>query len=108
MHVYVSSAGVLIVAYVIYYIANSFITSRRHARQAREWGCKPAVQRPYRLPFGIDMATRVMKADKEQVVPQELLAIFAEMVVPTFEQNFLGTKAYMTADPKNVQGMLAC
>jgi hypothetical protein len=88
-------------------IVSRLITERKHARRAAELGCKPPFQRPYKYPFGIDMATRIMKAGKLQIVPNEMHEIFLELGHATFEQNFLGRPNFMTSDPKNIQAILA-
>ena len=99
--------GVLLLLLLAFKAVSRFLTERRHARRAAELGCKPAFQRPYKYPFGIDMATRVMKADKLQIVPDEMHQIFLELGKSTWEMNFLGTMVFVTSDPKNIQAILA-
>ena len=107
MQTYIIAALLLSSSYVIYSIASSFLTSRRHAQQAAELGCKPAKWRPYNWPLGTDMIWRLIKADKAQVVPDELVAIAEELVAPTWEQKLLGDRSIVTIDPKNIQAVLA-
>ena len=97
----------LLTALLLYKIVQNVITSQYHARRAKELGCKPAFPRPYRLPFGIDMLTRITKADREHVLPNEIQAIYNELGVETWEQHFLGQKIFATVEPKNIQALLA-
>lgn len=101
------SSGVLLLTLVVYKIISGISSRRHHARRAKELGCQPAFQRPYNLPFGIDMALRLIKADKEQRVPDEVERVYHEVGHDTFEQNFLGTPNFVTFDPKNIQALLA-
>ena len=53
------------------------------------------------------MVWRLIKADRDQVVPDEMIAIANELGVSTWEQNFLGDLSLVTTDPKNIQTILA-
>ena len=99
--------GALLFALSVYKIITYFIAERHHARRAAELGCKPTFQRPHKYPFGVDHAMRLQKADKKQIVPNEVQLIFEELGYETFEQNFLGTWNFVTIDPKNIQAVLA-
>jgi hypothetical protein len=92
---------------VVYYVVASILAARYHARRARELGCQPAFERPYRLPLALDRTWEIFQADRENVVPSYLHDIYKDVRRPTWEQNFLGTKAYVTTDPKNIQAVLA-
>lgn len=109
MNTYILYALGLAGAYLVYYIISSILASRYHARRAVELGCKPAFQRPYKWPLGIDMAKAVMDADKQQIVPSFFLDLYENECEcrATWEQNFLGTPNFATVDPKNIQAMLA-
>jgi hypothetical protein len=109
MNTYILYALGLTGAYLIYYTISSILASRYHARRAAELGCKKPFQRPYKLPLGIDMATEIMAADKAQIVPNWLIDLYEGKLEQhaTWEQNFLGTPNFGTADPKNIQAMLA-
>ena len=97
----------LLLALLLFRVVQSLVSSRYHARRAAELGCKPAVQRSSRLPFGLDMVHRTLKADRENVLPNVLLDIYNELGVGTFEQKFLGTRNFVTYEPKNIQAILA-
>jgi hypothetical protein len=107
MHTYVAYALFLVSAFIVYTFVNSYLTNRRHAQHAAQLGCKPPLWRPYKWPLGADLVWRVIKADREQVVPAEMIAIANEMGVSTWEQNFLGDPSLVTTDPKNIQTLLA-
>ncbi len=92
---------------VVYYVVASILATRYHARKARELGCQPALEHSYRFPFAIDWTLELMQADRENVIPSHFYGIYKELGVPTWEQNFLGTMAYVTTDPKNIQAVLA-
>ena len=107
MQPYVIYAAALLAAYTVYSFISSFLTARRHAQKAVQRGCKPPKQRPYTWPLGVEFMLRLVKADKEKVLPDEFLRIARELGVPTWEQNFLGDHAIVTLDPKNIQAILA-
>ena len=53
------------------------------------------------------MVWRLIKADKAQVIPDEIVAIYDELKVNTWSQNMLGDSFIVTVDPKNIQAVLA-
>jgi len=105
-HYIVAGLGVL-VSYICYMVVSSFLSHRYHARRASELGCKPAFYRSHTLPFGLDLAIRLFKADQNRRVPTEFHDIYNEVQHPTYEQRFLGTSGLITVDPKNIQALLA-
>jgi hypothetical protein len=108
MRSYLVGAVCLFSVYVAYYLLSSFFESRRHAREAARLGCKPPPRRFHLLPLGIDLAQRVMKADKEKSIPDMFLQVYEELgCPPTWVQYFLGVDNIVTADPKNIQAILA-
>ena len=108
MHSYVAAGLGLVGALIVYYIGASILSHRHHARKARELGCEPAWERPYRLPFGIDLVREVMNADKNNIVPNYFLDTYYKTgKKATWNQNMLGSYGYITSDPKNVQALLA-
>lgn len=107
MHNYINAVLFLFSTFVLYRIVTSVVTSRYHARRAAELGCKPPLSRPYRYPLGVDLVWRLVKADKAQVIPDEMVAIYNELKVNTWSQNMLGDSFIATVDPKNIQAVLA-
>ena len=108
MQSYLVGAFCLLSTYIVYYLLSSFLASRRHAQNAARLGCKDPPRRPYQLPFGIDMAQRVMKADREKRVPDMFTEVYEEMGRPaTWSQYLLGADILVTVDPLNIQALLA-
>lgn len=107
MSQYLTAAAGLLAAYVVYYLLSSFVSNRYHARKARDLGCQPAFERPYKYPLAVDLTYAVIQADKVQTVPDHFLQMYRETGRTTWIQNALGTMAYVTADPKNIQAILA-
>jgi hypothetical protein len=108
MHTYILYSLISLGALLLFTIINSFITSRRHAANARKWNCgiSPELHSP--LPFGISNVIQALKADKEKLLPPFLILRSAEVNnAPTFRYNILGTENYFTTDPKNIQAILA-
>ncbi|OAG38832.1 hypothetical protein AYO21_07027 [Fonsecaea monophora] len=94
---------------IIYFLVASFLAKRYHARKAKELGCQPAWERPYRWPLGIDLVWEIVQADKNNIVPSYFLDVYNNRTgkKSTWQQNMLGTMGYVTSDPKNIQAILA-
>lgn len=107
MSQYLNAAAGLLAAYIVYYLLSSFVSNRYHARKARELGCQPAFLRPYKYPLAVDLTWEVIQADRSQTVPAHFLEIYKKAGKTTWRQNALGTMAYVTVDPKNIQAILA-
>lgn len=58
-----------LVAYIIYFSLNLILTSRRHARMARELKCEEPPFQHNKYPGGIDNIMRALAADKEKQFP---------------------------------------
>ncbi|KAK4936535.1 hypothetical protein LTR10_022584 [Elasticomyces elasticus] len=104
---YLNAALGLLVVSIVYFTVASFLSSRYHARKAKELGCQPAFQRKHKWPLGADFVYQVVQADKEQTVPAFFEGLYKELGHPTWIQNVLGPWVYVTADPKNIQAVLA-
>jgi hypothetical protein len=109
MNTYLTAGLGLLGVSVVYFIIATFLSNRYHARKARELGCQPAWERPYRLPLAIDLVKEVLDADKNHIVPNYFLEVYNVKVGKrqTWIQNMLGSYGYITSDPKNVQAILA-
>lgn len=108
MRSYLIGGGCLIIAYISYRVLSSLLASRRHAQNAKRLGCKPPPRRPHKLPFGVDLVLRIMKADREKRLPDMFLDLHAELGQPsTFVHQFFGQDDLITMDPKNIQAILA-
>ncbi|KZL82686.1 cytochrome p450 [Colletotrichum incanum] len=77
------------------------------ARLARKLSCRPPPLEPSSLPLGIDTVLSSLHADREQRTPDHVAARFAALGVHTFRISLLGTKNLVTADPRNIQALLA-
>ncbi|WYZ36702.1 hypothetical protein EsH8_II_000208 [Colletotrichum jinshuiense] len=77
------------------------------ARRARQLSCLPAPLEPSRLPLGLDTVLASLRADREQRTPDHVAARFAALGVHTFRISLLGTTNLVTADPRNIQALLA-
>lgn len=96
-----------VVAWIIYLAVNKLLVSRHKARLAREWKCQePALQKNNRF-FGIDNLQRALKADREKLFPVDQIQRTYDVGSNTFKFSLLGTESLCTAEPKNIQAMLA-
>src|SRR5437762_14321368 len=103
MHFYVAVSLLLFSAWGVYKLLEFAIASHRHARRAAKLGCKPPPVFPTRWPFGLDFILRVVKADREHLLPPFTYTMYKEMGgATTHEQNFIGKKGIVTVDPKNI------
>ncbi|MCJ1414722.1 hypothetical protein MMC32_001049 [Xylographa parallela] len=96
-----------VTAYVIYSFISNIITDRRYALEAKRLGCKQAPRLPNQLPYGIDRIREALRADKAQQFMRMITGRFDAMSALTFETKILGIAGHMTADPKNIQALLA-
>lgn len=95
-------------AIVVIYFFYQALLSILHSQRARRMGCKPAFIRPYKLPFGIDILKRYIDTTRDQILQNDELVLYQELGLrPTWNENILGNWHHVTADPKNVQAMLA-
>ncbi|MCJ1471965.1 hypothetical protein MMC13_000608 [Lambiella insularis] len=95
-------------AYLVYVVVDRFLTNRRHAAEAARLGCKPcAAVLPCKLPFGIDRIAEALRADKAMQFPPMIMARSESMADRTYVVHILGKTIHMTADPKNIQAVLA-
>ncbi|EFQ35175.1 cytochrome P450 [Colletotrichum graminicola] len=77
------------------------------ARRARKLSCRPTPLEPSSLPLGIDTVLSSLRADREQRTPDHVAARFAALGAYTFRISLLGTTNLVTADPRNIQALLA-
>lgn len=101
----------LIAAFLIaiaFYVVRLVHKEISHYRCASKLGCKPAYVRPYRWPLALDILKRYSNAINNQVLQNDDVELFKELGCrPTWYQNVLGTWHHYTADPKNIQAILA-
>ncbi|OJK00234.1 hypothetical protein ASPACDRAFT_28378 [Aspergillus aculeatus ATCC 16872] len=95
------------IIYVVFRLISSFLTARRNVAKARDLGCEEPPVEKNRWPFGIDSVRRSLEADRAQQFPADVLQRFQELGTYTYRYNVLGSKNLRTADPKNIQAILA-
>lgn len=103
--VYISSS--LALSYCLLLLFQRVKTQRSHAKRAEALGCKPPHARGHKLPLGIDNVMRLVEADRRGQVPNEVEKIFQEQGTYTFVQSIFGIPQIATADPRNIQAILA-
>ncbi|OKL62608.1 Cytochrome P450 52A13 [Talaromyces atroroseus] len=79
----------------------------RHRANARRLNCRPPHTKHYKWPFGIDGIRRLEQADKRDMVCDEFFTIYKEEGAATFQHWLFGQRQIMTAEPRNVQAILA-
>jgi len=107
MHPYILVSLGAGVAFILYKVVSNTLASRYYAAEAQRLGCKPPPKQENNWPFGVDRVRNLMRADVARIFPDFLVQRFKEMGVNTFEFSMLGTQGYLTADPKNIQAILA-
>jgi len=103
----IMALGWAFVAYIIYLVLNSFVTSRRNAAKARELKCEEPPFQKNRYPLGVDNLLRAIEADKQKQFPVDAIQRTADTGAITYRYSILGNKNIFTADEKNVQAILA-
>jgi cytochrome P450 len=89
-------------------VINMFIVKpQQHRLKSRRLGCGPVPVEPKRWPLGIDVVRRGLQADREQRTPDFVNARFKAMGRYTWGLSLLGTSNLITAEPRNVQALLA-
>lgn len=97
-----------VLALAVSYTAHLVWTSCIHASRARKLGCKPALVRQHRLPFGIDIVKRSAEAMDNHVLQSDDVAVYEELGYhATWRQTMLGTSIIVTVDPENIKAILA-
>ncbi|KAH7268508.1 cytochrome P450 [Fusarium solani] len=97
----------VVTSYILYAIISNFIISRRHAAKARELKCEEPPFEKNRWPLGIDNLLRALAADKAQQFPVDIIKRFEDLGAHTYRYQILGARNIRTADPKNIQTILA-
>jgi hypothetical protein len=69
-------------------------------------GCLPAPRLQNQRPFGVDRLEQIFRADAESRL-MELFLFHFRQTGSTLEQKFLGTKAYGTIEPANLEAIFS-
>jgi hypothetical protein len=82
---------------------------RKFQKWARDQGAEPAAQVQFKLPFGIDGTWRVINADRLGLDIFDDIIVFRmkQMGRHTLESAIQGDRVLNTADPRNIQTLLA-
>ncbi|KAL1863003.1 alanine transaminase alt2 [Diaporthe australafricana] len=97
--------GLLLIA--AYSINILILVPIQHARKSRALGCGTVPLEPTRWPLGLDMVRAGLAADRDQRTPDFVTDRFRAMGRYTFRIRILGTSNFITAEPRNVQAVLA-
>ncbi|KAK4494803.1 hypothetical protein PRZ48_014159 [Zasmidium cellare] len=92
---------------ILYNIVNNLFTRYQQGKKAKQWGCQAVPTEPTRWPFGIDILLKVIEADKEQRLPDYIVDRFNKIGRYTWKANILGASNIVTAEPRNIQAILA-
>lgn len=90
-----------------------FYSTWHHAQKARRIGCGEPPVYPGQDPFGISILLETLEAAREKLLPQlaerrmAFLSRQHDRYVSTFRMCQAGRQNLFTADPKNIQAMLA-
>ena len=107
MQLYFLAATWTCAAYIIYKLISNTLINRHNAAEEKRLGCKPSPRWPSSWPFGLDLVWEALKSDRAKLFPELLLSRFERMNRTDYHYVALGTKSFVTADPKNVQALLA-
>ncbi|KZF26941.1 cytochrome P450 [Xylona heveae TC161] len=109
MQVPITITGLLWLAtsFAVYILISTFLTSRRNATKARQLNCEEPPFEKNKCPIGIDNLLRALAADRAQQFPVDLIERFEALGTYTYRYQILGARNVRTADPKNIQAILA-
>ena len=96
--------------YILVSYYQSYVTEKRFRKFAVDNGAELPRRPPYKLPWGLDMFYRVINAEKngEDIFDDIILARMKNSKCWSVETTVpFGTKLINTAEPKNIQAMLA-
>ncbi|KAF2138891.1 uncharacterized protein K452DRAFT_233513 [Aplosporella prunicola CBS 121167] len=94
-------------SYIVYAIIANFLISRRNAAKALKLKCEEPPFENNRWPLGIDSLLRALAADRAHHFPEDLIKRFEDLGTNTYRYQVLGAVNIRTADPKNIQAILA-
>ena len=107
MHPYLLISLAAGVAFIGFKFVSNIHAQRRYAAEAQRLGCKPSPVQENKWPFGLDRLRNALRADLNKNFPDFMIQRFEDIGANTWRFNILGTEGYSTADPKNIQAILA-
>ncbi|KAF2266735.1 cytochrome P450 alkane hydroxylase [Lojkania enalia] len=103
----------LLLALLLAFVAlllNHYLNRQRERQEnwaiAERHGCLPAPRLQNQRPWGIDRLEQIFRADAESRL-MELFLFHFRQTGSTLEQKFLGTKAYGTIEPANLEAIFS-
>lgn len=105
----VAAAAILLTRFLLY----PLLIRLRNARKSRTLGCGEVPPLPSGLLFGLSNLREVLQADREKLVPvlfEKRFQTVSEQEgrsVLTFKARQVGREFITTADPRNIQALLA-
>ena len=86
----------------------NYILTRLKADKAlaKHYGCLPPPRLQNQRPFGVDRLEQIFRADTESRL-MELFLFHFRQTGNTLEQVFLGTQAFGTVDPANLEAIMS-
>ncbi|PGH16458.1 hypothetical protein AJ79_01789 [Helicocarpus griseus UAMH5409] len=94
------------IAWFIYRLIHAYSSYKSDQKFGAQHGCGQAARLRNWWPLGIDRLIQIWTADSEQRL-MELFTFHFRDVGNTLEQRFLGTRAFGTIDPKNLEAMMS-
>lgn len=86
-----------LVAFVVYKVVASIVTSQQNAMKARQLKCQDPPTLKSTLPFGLDLLKRALAADKEKLFPNEVIRRFSEAGATTYRYSTMGATMIATS-----------
>ncbi|KAI3394540.1 hypothetical protein diail_2589 [Diaporthe ilicicola] len=93
--------------FTIYLLNTLVVIPIQYARKSHALGCGSVPLEPTRWPLGLDIVRAGLAADRDQRTPDFVTDRFLAMGRYTFRIRILGTSNFITAEPRNVQAVLA-
>jgi len=96
-----------VAAYLSYKVISSFLGARQNASKARQLNYEEPPELKSRYPFGIDLLLRYIAADGAKLFPVDSIQRPIDAGGFTYKYSILGNRVIVSADPKNIQALLA-
>ncbi|KAK5106290.1 hypothetical protein LTS08_000408 [Lithohypha guttulata] len=100
------SLSLVAVLFVIYTTVTSLNKNHRQKLKTAEYGCASPPRLINQRPWGIDRLEQIFRADAESRL-MELFLFHFRLWGTTLEQKFLGTLAFGTIEPRNLEAILS-
>lgn len=90
----------------VFECVESSCKQQAHSSFAEQHGCLPPPRIQNQRPWGLDRIEQIFRADKEWRL-MELFLFHFRQTGNTVEQDFLGTPAFATIEPANLEALLS-